>query len=113
MAEKTHINRPDYKKIYIDLIEKKFPHKKLNCEKLLEKDELSAWDIIKLNEILFGKRKPKVNEKENSLRAFQSDDILEILLYQKKNCLNNTELANHFKLSKNTVSKWNKLFNVN
>lgn len=51
----------------------------------------------------------KVNK---SHRAYSKEAIYKILEYQKKNCLNNTQLAKHFKLSRNTVTKWKILFNV-
>ncbi|HUH25918.1 MAG TPA: helix-turn-helix domain-containing protein [Flavobacterium sp.] len=43
-------------------------------------------------------------------RSYDKATIIEILNYQKKNGLNNTQLANHFKLSRNTVAKWERLF---
>ena len=36
--------------------------------------------------------------------------ILEILQYQKNNNLNNNQLADHFKLSRNTITKWKKIY---
>jgi hypothetical protein len=33
-----------------------------------------------------------------------------MLDYQKKNKLTNSQLAKHFKLSRNTVTKWKRLF---
>lgn len=44
-------------------------------------------------------------------RSYDKATIIEILNYQKKNSLNNTQLSNHFKLSRNTVTKWKTLFN--
>lgn len=50
---------------------------------------------------------------QNSRRHHSYDlaSIIDILEYQKKNQLNNIQLANHFKLSRNTVAKWKKSFN--
>ncbi|SHF03742.1 hypothetical protein [Chryseobacterium sp. OV279] len=47
-------SQPNYKRIYSDIIDQKFPHKKLECEKLLKKKILFAVDIIELNKRIFG-----------------------------------------------------------
>lgn len=99
---------PDYKSIYSDILDKKYPHKKEKCEVLLNKKKLSALDVIKLNQMIFGN-----TENENFTRrhnSYSKSDILIILDYQKKNRCNNSQLAAHFKLSRNTVTKWRKIF---
>jgi len=65
-------------------------------------------DIIKLNEIIFGIKKENelCNPKHHS---YSKNDIIQILEYQKKNKLNNSQLANHFKLSRNTITKWKRI----
>ncbi len=45
--------RPDYKRIYKDIIDKKNPDKKKECKNLLSKDELSVFDILELNRRIF------------------------------------------------------------
>ncbi len=97
---------PQYKKIYTDLIEKKFPYKKEELSAFLDKPILDTIDVIWLNEKLFGK-KNTINQK---YRSYGKSDIFKILQYQKKHKLNNMKLAAHFKLSRNTVSKWKKMF---
>lgn len=103
-------NTPDYKKIYRDIIEKKYPEKKEICSKIMISESLSILDVIKLNALIFHE-----NNKENSvhnqyLRSYDKKTILKILDFQKKNHCNNSQLARHFKLSRNTVTKWKKLF---
>ena len=99
----------NYNKIYGDIIAKKYPQKKEECLTLLQKETLSAIDIIELNQKNFGLKKE--NEVTNQQhRSYSQSDILQILDYQKKHKLNNSQLANHFKLSRNTVSKWRKIF---
>ena len=101
---------PDYKAIYNDIIRKKFPHKKEKCISFLEKKNLSAIDIIALNTKVFGKP-DKISEKSNQkYRSYTKSDILKYLEYQKKYKLNNSQLANHFSLSRNTIAKWKKIF---
>lgn len=98
--------QPDFKQIYTDILIRKYPHKYDLCEYLLSKNELLALDILKLNTIIFG-----TSEKSSSqYRSYKRTDILKILDYQKTHQLNNTQLALHFKLSRNTVSKWRKIF---
>lgn len=98
--------QPDFKQIYTDIISRKYPHKYGLCEYLLSKNELLTLDILELNTIIFG-----TSEKRSSqYRSYKRHDILKILDYQKENKLNNTQLALHFKLSRNTVSKWRKIF---
>ncbi|WP_375181388.1 helix-turn-helix domain-containing protein [Chryseobacterium sp.] len=101
--------RPDYKKIYEDLINTKYPHKMEDCRKLLDREELSVLNILTLNKIIF-KSENEFSEKFNQkFRSYTKMDVLDILKYQKENELNNTQLARHFKLSRNTVAKWKKL----
>ncbi len=101
---------PDYKAIYNDIIHKKYPHKIQECLVFLEKRKLSAIDIIALNTKVFGKS-DKISEKFNQEhRSYSKSDIFQILDYQKKHKLNNIQLANHFKISRNTVAKWKKIF---
>lgn len=98
---------PDYKKIYTDLIINKFPDKKVVCEALLAKKELSHLDVIELNQIIFREKEDFSNSKHKS---YNKSSIMNILNYQKMKGLNNTQTALHFKLSRNSVSKWKKLF---
>lgn len=94
---------PNYKRIYSDILAKKYPEKTKACTPLLEKENLSTLDVLWLNEKIFGSNSPR-------LRSYSRRDVLKILEYQKKYNLNNTELANHFGLSRNTVAKWKKHF---
>ncbi|WP_144282061.1 helix-turn-helix domain-containing protein [Chryseobacterium echinoideorum] len=102
---------PDYKRIYSDIINIKYPNKKAECQILLAKSNLSVFDIIELNRIIFGSTKEKDTEKVNQKhRSYQKSDILKMLNYQKKNKLNNSQLASHFNLSRNSIAKWKKMF---
>lgn len=101
--------KPDYNKIYTDIVNLKFPEKKQECEVLLNKKELSVIDILLLNKMIFNTDKT-TEETNQKYRSYQKSDILKILDYQKKHKCNNTQLANHFKLSQNTITKWKRLF---
>lgn len=102
--------RPDYHNIYTDIINKKHPDKKEVCKFLLEKEYLSSMDIIELNKKIFGLHDKQTEVFNQKHRSYEESDILQILNYQKKHKCNNKQLANHFKLSRNTVTKWKKMF---
>jgi len=106
------MKKPRYNKIYFDLIERKFPEKLEECRVILAKDELSVLDIISLNKKLFGTKNRESEECNQKLRSYDESTILKILAYQRKNKLNNSQLAIHFKMSRNTVTKWKKLYLV-
>ncbi|MGE8431522.1 helix-turn-helix domain-containing protein [Chryseobacterium joostei] len=101
-------NAPNYKRIYTDILDIKFPEKKGDCEKLLNKLVLSDLDILSLNKMIFG-HIPDLNTRQ-IFRSYSKSSILQILDYQKKHKLNNQELARHFNLSRNSVTKWRRLF---
>ncbi len=97
---------PDFKLIYSDIINKRYPEKAVVCHNLLAKRDLSVMDILELNKRIFG----KLDNNNQKYRSYSEADILQMLDYQEKNRLNNTQLANHFKLSRNSVAKWRKMF---
>lgn len=101
----------NYKNIFQDVLDKKYPNKKKDCLSLLQKNHLSAIDIMEINKRIFGTTREK-NRYNQRHRSYSRSDILSILNYQKKNNMNNIQLANHFNLSRNTVSKWKKMFLV-
>ena len=100
---------PNYKQIFKDILDRKYPEKRNACENILNKTTLSIVDVIEINTKIFGKR---IINNSQKFRSYKKSDILNILDYQKENGLNNSQLANHFRLSRNTVSKWKKLFLV-
>ena len=98
----------NYKKIYQDILDMKFPEKKEQCLSVLNKKELSMLDVIDLNQKIFGKSDKQTNIFNQRHRSYDKSAILEILEYQTVNNLNNSELAKHFKISRNTITKWRK-----
>ena len=101
---------PDYIKIYTDLIELKYPEKRDQCNALLSKNSLSTLDIMNLEKILFKNIEKDLDRFNQAHKSYNEETILEILAYQKKNKLNNSEIARHFKLSRNTLSRWKKIY---
>ncbi|MDV7695505.1 helix-turn-helix domain-containing protein [Chryseobacterium soli] len=102
--------KPNYIKIYSDIIHKKFPEKMDQCKNILQKESLSELDILELNQKIFGNSELDAELFNQRHRAYNETAIKQILKYQSKNKCNNTELARYFKLSRNTVTKWKKLF---
>jgi|SRR5690606_22247591 len=103
-------SKPHYVKIYRDLVRMKYPQHWEDVKELLEKDELSYFEIERLNKKLFQTNSPNKEQLQQKYKAYDKKTITQILLYQKKNNLNNLQLAKHFKLSRNTVAKWRKIF---
>ncbi len=101
---------PNYRLIYIDMINMKYPEKMEVCKPYLIKEQLSVLDIIKLNELIICKQGNNSKSENQKFRSYNTETIINILDFQKKNRLNNSELARYFKLSRNTVAKWKKIF---
>jgi hypothetical protein len=102
---------PNYRQIYLDIIVEKCPEK-INDQNIINKiNTLSTiLDIVSLNDFIFEKGS-LVNESCNQkLRSYDKDSILAILDYQEKNELNNSQLSKHYKLSRNTITKWKRYF---
>ncbi len=100
---------PDYHKIYMDMIRIRYPEKASKCNPILQKGSLNRMDVIRLNTIISGNKTEKIRENQK-LKSYDKKTIMHILDYQKKHGLNNIQLARHFKMSRNTVAKWKKLF---
>lgn len=104
--------RPDYRRIYMDLISKEHPDKMQLFKELFVEEDISNLDIIKINSIIFNAQEKITKEFNIRHRSYDKSSIFQILEYQKKNKLNNTQLANHFKLSRNTITKWKKHLSI-
>jgi len=108
--DKKVLLQPNYKRIYSDIINMKYPDKADDCKNILNKEKLSCIDIRSINKLIFGDNIR--SRKSGKHHSYKRDDILLMLDYQKKHGLNNTQLANHFKLSRNSVGKWKKMFAI-
>ncbi len=100
---------PNYRIIFKDILQKKYPNKLEEGLKILAKEQITAIDVIQINNFIFNKTYLKDSQK---YRSYTKRDILQILDYQKKNKLNNTQLSKKFNLSRNTIAKWKTLFLV-
>ena len=67
-------------------------------------------DIMELNNRIFGTRNQDVKKMNQKLRSYNETDIMRILDYQKNHRMNNIQVAEHFGLSRNTMTKWRRIF---
>ncbi len=101
-----------YKKIYSDLIRKLFPEKVQLLETFMHKNELSPLEVIQLNQKIFDSSHTENFDINQKFKSYNSEMIYKILNYQKTHQLNNSQLAKHFNLSRNTVTVWKKKYQV-
>ena len=104
------LKQPNYKKIFEDIIAEKCPERNGEFYHLLQKESLSIMNVIELNNKIFGLTDRDTLIFNQKHRSYDQEAILQILAYQNKEKLNNVQLANHFNLSRNTVSKWKRLY---
>ncbi|KMQ62716.1 transposase [Chryseobacterium sp. BLS98] len=103
-------SQPDYKKIYMDIINNKYPQKRILCETILNKRQFSVLDVIRLNALIFGTEDFERFVSNQKHRSYDESTVIEILDYQKHNKLNNTQTADYYNISRNTIAKWKKVF---
>lgn len=104
---------PNYKQIYTDIINEKFPDKMSDPLVKNKLDHLlMAVDILKFDQFIFGETGCTATGNSQKLRAYDEDSILNILNYQKKYKLSNTQTAIHFKLSRNSIAKWKAIYKM-
>jgi len=109
IQNKREMSKPDFRKIFHEMAQKNnLSDSKL--KEILSQKEWNSLDVIKMNEKLFGKVSLSDLSFNQSHRAYDESSIMEILNYQKEYGLNNTELIKIFKISRNTIVKWQKLF---
>ncbi len=101
---------PNYQKIYGDLLKQKFPEKFVQCKILLDKESLSALDVIALNKIIFGSDNINGDNVSQKHRSYDEKSIIDILSYQNRNKLSNTQLARMYRISRNTVANWKSIY---
>ncbi|MGE8555174.1 MAG: helix-turn-helix domain-containing protein [Chryseobacterium jejuense] len=104
---------PDYKQIYSDILQEKFPEKWIDAAIRNKLDTLSsALDVLKFNKLVFGEPEYMIGFNSQRLRSYDEESILQILRYQKKNGLSNLQISNDFKISRNTITKWKSIFKI-
>ncbi|PQA92424.1 hypothetical protein B0A69_15425 [Chryseobacterium shigense] len=104
------MTHPNYNKIYLDLIDRKFPHRRKELIPLLAKEIKNSLELINLNNLIFNYQKKEILAFNQRLRSYDEVSIKKIIDYQKMHQLNNQEIAHQFRISRNTIAKWKKLF---
>lgn len=100
--------KPDYQKIFQDMLNYHFVEHDQALSDILKKGALTSIDVMQLNNRLFYKRK---EQSSSAHKAYDKSSIKKILQYQRIHQLNNTELAKHFGISRNTIAKWKHIYN--
>ncbi|MCY1662503.1 helix-turn-helix domain-containing protein [Chryseobacterium sp. SL1] len=103
--------KPNYKLIFSDILDKKYPEKRKDCSEILNKKSLTTFDIIHLNHIIFGKNEQNKDFNQKH-RSYKKSDIMKIVEHQKKYNMSNIETSLKFKISRNTIYKWKKLYKI-
>lgn len=99
-------SKPDYNRIYKDLIEAWFPEQKEELLSLISVDITTSLDVIQINNELFNKKSKDVQNYNQKLRSYDIPSIIRIVGYQQENFLTIKEISELFSVSRNTVAKW-------
>ncbi len=75
--------KPDYKKIYKDILDLKYPEKEAGCRKILNKKELMPIDIIKLNQIIFGIGNKEIKSFNQQHKSYDKNPSMPYLIIRK------------------------------
>lgn len=104
--------KPDFCRIFQEITQKN-ERSEMLIEHIENIKEWNSLTVIKMNEKVFaepGRENLKCNQKH---KAYDKYSIKEILNYQEKNNLNNSEMMRLFKISRNTIARWKKMFSEN
>ncbi|MBD3904882.1 helix-turn-helix domain-containing protein [Chryseobacterium sp. Ch-15] len=101
--------RPNYNRIYQDLLQQQYPEK-LKCPKI--KEHLSRLDsteeILKLNQRLF-KQNKETSKTNQQLKTYDKKTMMKLLNYQKKHDFSTSFMSRKYNISRTTFSKWKKI----
>ncbi|MCS3869332.1 hypothetical protein J3D55_002248 [Chryseobacterium ginsenosidimutans] len=102
--------RPNYKRIYHDILKEKYPEKLEDAKVLYLLDNLKTVDdILKINALVSdSSRKSSTNNQK--LKNYDKQTVLKLLQYQRKHQLSTNFMSKKYNMSRNTISKWWKLF---
>ncbi|WP_313376239.1 transposase [Chishuiella sp.] len=95
------MEKPHYSKIYEKILKRKKIKKKVN-------KQMTTKDVLALSKII----NPNNQEKNQKHKSYDLEFIHEVLNDQLKNNYTNTEVAQKYNLSKNTITKWKKNFRL-
>lgn len=102
--------RPNYKKIYQDMLKLEYPDKLKDpkIKELLGKLDTTE-DVLKFNERLF--KSSRESQKNNQkLKTYDKKTMLKLLQYQKKHGHSTSYMSKKYKISRTTLTKWKLMF---
>ncbi|KQT25805.1 hypothetical protein ASG22_03620 [Chryseobacterium sp. Leaf405] len=102
--------RPNYKKIYQDMLKDDHPEKLENpkIQKLLNGLKTTE-EILNFNDLIFEQSKESIRNNQQ-LKTYDKKTILKLLQYQKKHDFSTSYMSRQYKISRTTIAKWRKLF---
>lgn len=101
--------RPNYSKIYHDLLQAEYPEKLKDVKVTELLQNLNTSDeVIKFNEKLFKQSKESL-ENNQKLRTYDRETMLKILMYQKQHGFSSNYISKKYKISRTTIAKWKKI----
>jgi|SRR5690606_7439334 len=101
---------PDYQKIYKEITERFHPDKMDKVKTYIQKEEWTSFDVITVSNILINKKKIHGQRIDRQHKAYDEHTIKAILKHQKEYGMNNSEAARFFKISRNTIISWKKIY---
>lgn len=101
--------KPNYSKIYHDLLLEEYPEKLKDVKvKELLKNLNTSEEVIKFNEKIFEQSKES-QENNQKLRTYDKATMLKILKYQKEHGFSSNYISKQYKISRTTIAKWKKI----
>ncbi|MGG5209860.1 helix-turn-helix domain-containing protein [Chryseobacterium sp. MIQD13] len=102
--------RPNYKKIYYDMLRLEHPEKLKDpkIKELLGKLNTTE-DILNFNEKIFEQSKES-QANNQKLRTYDKKTMFKLLQYQNKHGFSTSYMARKYKISRTTIMNWKKTF---
>lgn len=102
--------RPNYKKIYQDMLKMDYPEK-LKDPKVIEllKKLNTTEDVLNFNEKIFEQSKES-QQNNQKLKTYDKKTMLKLLQYQQKHGFSTSYMSRQYKISRTTIAKWKKTF---
>jgi response regulator of citrate/malate metabolism len=102
--------RPNYTKIYEDMLKQDYPDK-LKDPKILAllKKLNTTEDVLKFNDKLFEQSRES-QQNNQKLKTYDKKTMLKLLQYQKKHEFSTSYMSRKYKISRTTLAKWKKMF---
>lgn len=112
------MNRVNYKALYLDFLEESegllpidIKMRLMNRIQCKLHEELSFKELIDFNQIIRKHSiRPSSYNTYTSVNSYDEAYIRYVLSYQEEYKLSNTQVALEFKLSRNTLARWQKIF---